>query len=95
MSCCAPGAESGTEAGFLSPDELRHAARSLGNGIAQIELSVPAVHCGACIHAVEQGLSRLEGVVSARDLDLFRFVETADEAWKIVTDFYANIEEHH
>ena len=66
MSCCAPGAESGTEAGFLSPDELRHAARSLGNGIAQIELSVPAVHCGACIHAVEQGLSRLEGVVSAR-----------------------------
>ena len=35
-----------------------------------------------------------EGVVSARDLDLFRFVETADEAWKIVTDFYANIEEH-
>lgn len=66
MSCCAPGAESAAEAGFLSADELRHAARSLGNGIAQIELSVPAVHCGACIHAVEQGLSRLEGVVSAR-----------------------------
>jgi uncharacterized protein (TIGR00730 family) len=35
-----------------------------------------------------------EGVVSARDLDLFKFVETADEAWKIITDFYANIEHH-
>ena len=34
-----------------------------------------------------------EGVVSARDLGLFKFVETADEAWAIVQDFYANIEE--
>lgn len=29
-----------------------------------------------------------EGVVSARDLDLFRFVETAEEGWAIVRDFY-------
>jgi uncharacterized protein (TIGR00730 family) len=29
-----------------------------------------------------------EGVVSARDLDLFTFVETADEAWKILQDAY-------
>ena len=29
-----------------------------------------------------------EGVISARDLDLFRFVETADEAWALVTEFY-------
>src|SRR3546814_21117991 len=35
-----------------------------------------------------------EGVVSARDLELFRFVETADEAWTIITDFSAKIEEH-
>jgi uncharacterized protein (TIGR00730 family) len=35
-----------------------------------------------------------EGVVSARDLDLFTFVETADEAWKIIEDFYANAEHH-
>lgn len=34
-----------------------------------------------------------EGVISARDLDLFRFVETAEEAWQIVQDFYAQIEE--
>ena len=30
-----------------------------------------------------------EGVISARDLNLFRFVETAEEAWAIVQDFYA------
>ena len=30
-----------------------------------------------------------EGVVSARDLGLFKFVETADEAWTIIQDFYA------
>jgi len=33
-----------------------------------------------------------EGVVSARDLGLFKFVETAEEAWQVVQDFYANIE---
>lgn len=30
-----------------------------------------------------------EGVISAKDLNLFRFVETADEAWTVVQDFYA------
>ena len=35
-----------------------------------------------------------EGVVSARDLGLVRFVETAEEAWAIIQDFYANAEHH-
>jgi len=30
-----------------------------------------------------------EGVISARDLDLFKMVETADEAWRHVCDYYA------
>jgi uncharacterized protein (TIGR00730 family) len=30
-----------------------------------------------------------EGVISERDLDLFKFVETADEAWAYVQDWYA------
>src|SRR5690349_724772 len=30
-----------------------------------------------------------EGVISARDLDLFKMVETADEAWQYVCDYYA------
>lgn len=29
-----------------------------------------------------------EGVISPGDLDLFRFVETADEAWAYICDFY-------
>ena len=30
-----------------------------------------------------------EGVISPRDLGLFTFVETADEAWEVVQTFYA------
>jgi uncharacterized protein (TIGR00730 family) len=30
----------------------------------------------------------LEGVISPRDLELFQFVETADEAWNAICDFY-------
>jgi len=29
-----------------------------------------------------------EGVISPRDLDIFTFVETAEEAWAVVKDFY-------
>jgi predicted Rossmann-fold nucleotide-binding protein len=29
-----------------------------------------------------------EGTISPGDLDLFRFVETADEAWEIVREAY-------
>ncbi|WP_260580594.1 LOG family protein [Sphingopyxis sp. PET50] len=32
-----------------------------------------------------------EGVISARDLSLFHFVETAEEAWAIIQDFYAQV----
>ena len=32
-----------------------------------------------------------EGVISGRDLSLFHFVETADEAWQIIQDFYAQV----
>jgi uncharacterized protein (TIGR00730 family) len=31
----------------------------------------------------------LEGVISPKDLELFKFVETADEAWREVAAFYA------
>ncbi len=30
-----------------------------------------------------------EGVISAKDIELMTFVETAEEAWKVVQDFYA------
>ena len=68
MSCCAPGAEgfAGGVASLPSDDEVRFSARSLGDGVFQTELSVPAVHCGACIQTIESGLARLVGVEAAR-----------------------------
>ena len=50
----------------MNGDELRHAARGLGDGTAQIELAVPAIHCGGCMRKVEEGLRKLDGVVGAR-----------------------------
>ena len=35
-----------------------------------------------------------EGVIAPHDLDIFHWCEDAAEAWTIITDFYANIEEH-
>ncbi|WP_274628227.1 heavy metal translocating P-type ATPase [Arvimicrobium flavum] len=67
MSCCAPGAELALDVQSLpSDDEVGLASRALGDGRRQVELAVPAVHCGACISAVEQTLARLEGVEAAR-----------------------------
>jgi Cu2+-exporting ATPase len=68
MSCCAPGAEMAlrAEAALPTSSEISLAARPLGDGDHQVELSVPGVHCAACIVAVENALLRLEGVTSAR-----------------------------
>ncbi len=69
MSCCAPGTESALDlnaTSALPEDELRAGSRELGDGVWQTDLSVPAVHCGACISTIEQALSKMDGVVSAR-----------------------------
>lgn len=67
MTCCAPGAEAAAElGGALSREELRLASRDLGDGLKQIDLAVPGVHCAQCIKAVETGLARLAGVEAAR-----------------------------
>ena len=36
-----------------------------------------------------------EGTIGPNDLDLFHFVETADDAWSIIQDFYRMPEERH
>ena len=46
--------------------ELRIASKADGMGRREVALSVPGMHCGACVHAVETALMGLEGVVHAR-----------------------------
>ena len=71
MSCCAPGAEGAVEAerarhALPSSEELMLSSRQVGEGLRQSDLSVPCVHCGACITAVEGALNALPEVVRSR-----------------------------
>lgn len=68
MSCCSPS-DARLEVERFHPlqrEELFLASRNLGDGMRQSDLSVPGMHCGACISAVESALSATEGVTKAR-----------------------------
>jgi hypothetical protein len=63
MSCCAAGTESAAELEALKSDgpsaeEMWLSSRVLGNGMRQVDLIVPGVHCGACIALLEKELPK-------------------------------------
>ena len=66
MSCCAPGAELDLHQSGPSADEILLASRTVRDGLRRTDLSVPDMHCGACLHKVEAALGRLAGVAQAR-----------------------------
>jgi Cu2+-exporting ATPase len=67
MSCCTLGAGLPAESDNLALDEeMRLASRPIGRDTYQTDLSVPDIHCGACIQTIEKALRRLEGVEQAR-----------------------------
>ena len=71
MSCCAVGAEAAPNIATMgsalpTAEELWLVSRSLGGGSRQTELSIPGVHCGACITTIEGALHARPEVERAR-----------------------------
>lgn len=71
MSCCAAGTESAADLDRLGSDgpsaeEMWVSSRPLGNGLHQVDLIVPGVHCGACIALIERELPKTPGIDHAR-----------------------------
>ncbi|WP_336799165.1 cation-translocating P-type ATPase [Kaistia sp. MMO-174] len=68
MSCCAVDAAAAARPTNLvvSKEELLLASRDLGDGLRQVDLAVPEMHCADCIRKIERGLAALPGVSHAR-----------------------------
>jgi Cu2+-exporting ATPase len=68
MSCCAAiGADLvASDRQARAREQLRLAARPLGNGLIESQISVPDIHCGGCIQKIEAALGELPDVRSAR-----------------------------
>lgn len=68
MTCCAAGSglDHPVTAGRLMREEFKAAAyRGPDDGLWS-RLSVPGIHCGGCIQAIERALGRLESVAAVR-----------------------------
>lgn len=68
MTCCTMNADGvlAMSTTSFSAEEIGLASHALGGGLRQLDLSVPDVHCGACISTIERALSSLPYVRKAR-----------------------------
>lgn len=71
MSCCGGGDFATTAADSRADDAIcrevfAHAGHALPGGDTKFVFSVPTIHCGACISAIEHALTPLRGVKTAR-----------------------------
>ncbi|MBR0753361.1 cadmium-translocating P-type ATPase [Bradyrhizobium jicamae] len=66
MSCCAPGAELCFDQTKSSDEEILLSSRALPDGLRQIDLSAPDIHCGGCLQRIETALGKLDGVAYVR-----------------------------
>jgi P-type Cu2+ transporter len=69
MSCCAGtivASYAGNVMASQCVEEIRSNGRQLSDGAVLYAMSVPGVHCGACISLIERELMKIEGVRSAR-----------------------------
>ena len=68
MSCCATivaDVES-ADRHERTREQIRHAARAVGDDSFEVRFSVPDIHCGGCIQKIERALSELPEVRQAR-----------------------------
>jgi Cu2+-exporting ATPase len=68
MTCCTMNADGvlAMSTTSFSAEEIGLVSHALGGGLRQLDLSVPDVHCGACISTIERALSGLPYVRKAR-----------------------------
>ncbi|MBN9065616.1 MAG: cation-translocating P-type ATPase, partial [Rhizobiales bacterium] len=56
----------GGHSALPSREELLLASHPIADGLREVRLSVPSIHCGGCLRAIERALGNLEGVAETR-----------------------------